>query len=110
MIKILLFILLSSVGTITFKWFPADRAETYNLQVATDKDFSDIVINRPELSDTFYVAELEPGRYYWRVNASNWCCVSDWSEVWSFTLLESMHLNLSPGWIPINKKPKEIME
>lgn len=43
---------------------------TYHFQLATDPEFSDIVIDEDGLTDTIYTMDKpDPGTYYWRVTA-----------------------------------------
>jgi len=70
------------------RWDSSARAETYRLVVATDSQFTNIVLNRAELDSTQYtvVDELnEFTKYYWRVNATNIGGTSDWSAISHFT-------------------------
>jgi hypothetical protein len=69
-------------------WNAASRAETYQIQLASDSDFDAIVVNFDELDSTSYqiTDELDPfTTYYWRVNAKNIGGTSSWSDVFSFT-------------------------
>lgn len=42
---------------------------SYTLQVATDMDFNQIVLEKRRLTDTEFKVNLDPGYYYWRVLA-----------------------------------------
>jgi fibronectin type 3 domain-containing protein len=69
-------------------WNAANRAETYQVQVASDTVFNSIVLNVDEIDSTSYwiSEELEPfTTYYWRVNAENIGGTSGWSTIFSFT-------------------------
>lgn len=73
--------------TPTFQWYPFEWATEYTIQVSTDDDFSDLVIDI-EVSDNFLVVDddLEfETTYFWRVMASGDEQQSDWSETWTFT-------------------------
>jgi fibronectin type 3 domain-containing protein len=70
-----------------FTWQEVQNTDTYTIEIATDDQFSDIVINQSELDETSYQAtglELN-NTYYWRVRGVNEAGPGDWSEVWSFT-------------------------
>ncbi|NLO19597.1 MAG: hypothetical protein GX121_06940, partial [Ignavibacteria bacterium] len=72
-------------STVPFEWEFGVAVETYQLQVATDADFSQVVYD-----DYLTVSEVVVGlamnsEYYWRVKAYNPSSESDWSEVWQFT-------------------------
>ena len=70
-----------------FTWEPTENAETYNLQIAEDDAFNNIIADEFDLLDTSYEFTLPAGltTYYWRVNASNATGEGEWSAVWSFT-------------------------
>ncbi len=67
-------------------WTPVDGAFRYDVQVATDAAFSDIVVNAIGLSQPTYAAGALPSdsTLYWRVTAHN-ACGSSTSDVASFT-------------------------
>ncbi len=70
-----------------FQWTAATQADTYNLQVATDPGFSNLVIDLAVLADTTYssVLDLQSNtEHFWRVQAVNECGASSWSAVFSF--------------------------
>ena len=71
----------------TLTWNNAQGATSYNLQLALDSQFTNLVTNQSGLTSTTYnVPELTNGtQYYWRVNAVNSSGTSTWSESWSFT-------------------------
>jgi len=70
----------------TLQWSSVAGANNYDLQMATNADFSNLVINESGLSGTsFATALLTPNTtYYWRVR-SNSCTVSSYNES-SFTV------------------------
>jgi len=70
------------------EWNPANDAETYHLQLSNQSDFSELILNKGSLSDTWY--ELTEAldystTYHWRVRAGNESGKSNWSESRSFT-------------------------
>lgn len=67
-------------------WKPVTGADSYNIQVSSDSNFSDIVYNRTGITDTIHqVSKLNNFKnYYWRIAAVNDEGVSDWSNKWSF--------------------------
>jgi PGF-pre-PGF domain-containing protein len=75
--------------TPTLQWF-AVLGATYDLQISTSQDFSQLVVDRKGLvlpSYTVGILEtpLSPNTlYYWRVRAKTRLETSDWSQVWSF--------------------------
>ncbi len=71
-----------------FQWAAATQADTYNLQVATDPAFGNLVIDVAGIVDINYssVLDLQSNtEHFWRVQALNECGSSPWSPVYSFT-------------------------
>jgi ligand-binding sensor domain-containing protein len=83
-------------------WSAASRAASYELQVATDPNFSysACVIAKSGITSTsFTVNGLNTHtRYYWRVNATNAAGTSAWSPMVSFT-------TFGIGGIPVPAAP-----
>ncbi|MFZ0546743.1 MAG: choice-of-anchor Q domain-containing protein [Candidatus Promineifilaceae bacterium] len=71
----------------TFSWEPIDGVFDYQLEVATDSQFNNIVYSKDALgtSDTPYEYFEENTQYFWRVQTSNNCGEGPYSEVYSFT-------------------------
>lgn len=70
----------------TLKWEAAERADTYDFQVATDSNFNNKVVQLRDVTSTYYPGNFKGNTiYYWRVRARNQSGNSDWSDVWSFT-------------------------
>lgn len=72
--------------TTTLEWKRNSQNETYNLQVATDGDFQNIVFDTTNMRNNEYVLRnLQPNtRYYWRVSSQSSTCSSKWSKVFMF--------------------------
>lgn len=74
--------------TPVLKWFKVDRAGLSHLQVSTDEDFNELIVDESGIADTIY-SILTPLNnqtvYYWRVSFTNPIGEGDWSDVWSFT-------------------------
>ncbi|MCF7832693.1 MAG: family 10 glycosylhydrolase [Candidatus Marinimicrobia bacterium] len=67
---------------VPFVWEKHPQAETYHIQVATDKDFSFIVYEERLLDRNRLNKKLPKAyTYYWRVKADN---TNDWSPIWTF--------------------------
>ncbi|KUG09507.1 reprolysin-like metallopeptidase [Solirubrum puertoriconensis] len=65
-----------------FTWSAIQGATSYDLQVATDAGFSNLVISQTGLTTNSYTAATtlqENGRYYWRVRGTAECGVGNWS-------------------------------
>lgn len=54
----------------TFSWEKADNVKSYHLQVASDTEFGNIVLDQKPVTEQ-YVSNIHfaPGEYYWRVAA-----------------------------------------
>lgn len=72
---------------VTLTWEVADLAFSYDLQVATDPDFSTLVVDETGITETTEeITDLELNVvHYWRVRSvSEGGTPSDWSEEWQF--------------------------
>src|SRR5690554_2084407 len=71
---------------IEFSWNSFPDANTYELQVATDIDFTTLVIHETSLTttNTFPSGLTSNQKYYWRTKANN----SSWSEVRTFRIVD----------------------
>jgi len=72
--------------TPTLTWNAASGADSYRVQVSTRSNFSKIVFDQSDLTDTS-VTLPELGRltkYYWHVSATNDYGTSPYSATWSF--------------------------
>lgn len=71
----------------TFTWNAVAQAASYDLEIATDAAFTNIVHSASGLTGTSYNgASLNTStQYHWRVKANNTCGVGNWSAVFSFT-------------------------
>ncbi len=70
-------------------WGRVDGAETYHVQVGTQRTLNEPLVDVLALADTAHaVTDLNPNTmYYWRVRASN-AGPFNWSETWSFSTSE----------------------
>ena len=70
-----------------FIWQADNAGTTYELEIATDPGFTNIISTTTDLNATSFIGvNLEATTtYYWRVRGSNLCGNSDWSSVFSFT-------------------------
>lgn len=74
--------------TPTFTWNAVSGATSYDLQVATDSGFTNIVINATGLTNTNYTpgTSLNPNSsYYWRTRANNGCGSGSYATPFSFS-------------------------
>lgn len=72
--------------TLTFVWSSVPRAKFYQLQLASDLQFSQIIYDILNINDTTYqITDLKPlSEYFWRVLAYNDSTSSNWSSIWRF--------------------------
>ncbi|WP_194977130.1 PKD domain-containing protein, partial [Aquiflexum lacus] len=80
---------------VNITWQSDSNADAYQVQVSTDSDFGNIIIDESGIVENGYTTpELGANTtYYWRVLASNTAGDSDWSGVWSFTTEEEVVVN-----------------
>jgi len=73
-------------------WNALSGAASYDIQIATDPAFSNIVRSATGLAGTSYTPSpaLDPGTvYYWRVRGNNACGGGAYSTVWAFRTVTS---------------------
>ncbi len=68
-------------------WNKVVGATNYNLQIAKDSDFVQVVSNHLVLSDTFYLEKnlTSNSEYFWKVSGSNDYSSGEWSEIRKFS-------------------------
>ncbi len=85
-----------------FTWLPnANEPSSYNLQISTNTNFSDIVFEHTKILNTnFTLGEILNigNQYFWRVSANYGALQGPWSEVWNFTTIAPVEINLNTGW------------
>ncbi len=59
-------------NSIGFSWASVSNAEEYRLQIATDDNFSNIIVDQVTTMTSFSNT-LDEGQYYWRIVSSNEC-------------------------------------
>jgi len=72
----------------TFAWSPSPQAATYDIQVATDAGFSNVVASASGLTGTSFqpASDLAIGTlHYWRVRSTSACGTGAYSSAFSFT-------------------------
>ena len=71
---------------VTFEWEPGEQAFEYQVQIATDSDFSDVVIDDTVLETFKDVEDLDLNiHYFWRVRSiTEGGTESEWSDIWEF--------------------------
>jgi hypothetical protein len=75
--------------TIVFQWEETYDTDSYNIQVATNRNFTNIFFERENISATSYeVGNLEyQTTYFWRVSSSNLAGRGAWSMIREFSTL-----------------------
>lgn len=92
-----------------FTWKTSDQADLYHLQLATDENFSNIIVEDSTITQpTFSLSDsLEnEDQYWWRVRATNEGGTSAWSNSWSFitqTATSSNELTEIPNEVILNQ-------
>jgi photosystem II stability/assembly factor-like uncharacterized protein len=78
----------------TLIWTSSNGAEKYQLQVALDSLFVEIIYDIPNITDVFYKIGplLSQTTYYWRVRASNKNGTSAYSSIWKFSTVDTSTL------------------
>jgi hypothetical protein len=71
----------------TFEWNAVTEATSYTIEYSLDDTFA--APNTADTSETSYTHsfDLAIGTWYWRVKAANAAAESEWSSVWSYTIL-----------------------
>ena len=69
-----------------FQWTKCGNADSYEITVATDKEFTNIVFTQSEISNLNYSQTLPNNNthYYWKVRAFSGEDMSPWSSTWTF--------------------------
>jgi len=79
-----------------FTWHHTPLADKYILQLANDESFNEILREKNNIIDSFYVAEFNlkyNSKYFWRVIAENETGKGDFSEVYSFNTILPEYLS-----------------
>jgi hypothetical protein len=84
---------------VRLEWSPRGFISDFALQIATDEDFTNIVVNETSLTSTVYefTDPADNTTYYWRAMTSNYGGDSDWSDTVSFHAGESMVAVTTPN-------------
>jgi hypothetical protein len=81
------------------EWNKVTDADYYNLQVATNNGFNNLIIDKYNLTNNYYEYKAENGeqltlntKYFWRVKAGNSVGLSDWSDYYYFTTIDDVSI------------------
>jgi hypothetical protein len=82
----------------TLSWNMTENAISYNVQLARDNNFTDLVAEASNITTTnFQVYGLTYNtKYFWRILAKNQSSDSEWSETWTFLTQLQKPLLISP--------------
>jgi hypothetical protein len=97
----------TSSSTPTFHWDLAEGTETYRLQVASDANFTSILIDISTPNNSYTPTDSLPqGNYSWRVQIRRYGNIENaWSEIEQFTLSYPAPGGLIPDWVVIQYAP-----
>jgi hypothetical protein len=89
----------NEVLPITIDWAPRGFVSSCHLQVATDAEFSTLLVDDPNLKKTPYILQtVEPDTtYYWRVCTINEAGPSEWSEDFFETVPPTIQVKVPNG-------------
>lgn len=84
---------------VTLDWNAANQATAYDVQVATDMNFNNIVAQGNDITATeFAVTGLSyESTYYWRARSKNALGSSSWSNTWKFFTIKN------PNFVGLNE-------
>ena len=73
-------------------WNKVNNTDAYSCQIASDSNFSQIMINDTTVVDTTkqIILTTHGEKYYWRVRGKNYAGYGEWSDVWSFTTIVAL--------------------
>lgn len=67
---------------VNFSWSENSEAVSYNIQIAKDNAFSDLVADQTTTESSYQFTPGEEAQFYWRVRNNYASKQSPWSEVW----------------------------
>lgn len=93
---------LNTAVTPQLVWNRVLDASSYDLQIATDSEFGNIVIEQYDISDSVYLSALlnSGTTYFWRVRGANLTGAGDWSLPWRFTTRVMPDLEVTAVQLP----------
>ncbi|PKL78459.1 MAG: hypothetical protein CVV25_11560 [Ignavibacteriae bacterium HGW-Ignavibacteriae-4] len=91
-----------SIGTplsILFTWPATPGAQTYDLQVSDDPNFTNLLVNQMNITDVSlpWAAPNYNKKYYWRMRTLGQACISEWSNAFNFKTAYPAAVALTPG-------------
>jgi hypothetical protein len=84
---------------VTLEWTSRGFTRSFQLQVATNNEFTALIVDESGLTETRYILDtVEPeATYYWRVSMSNHGGTSDWASRSFTTVAPMIHLTAPNG-------------
>jgi subtilisin-like proprotein convertase family protein len=71
--------------TLNFSWLPSENATSYEIQIATDSNFTNVIKVDNATSSSYSISELAPDTdYFWRVMPKNAICNGLFSNKYTF--------------------------
>jgi predicted phage tail protein len=91
-------------------WSAVSNAETYEVEVSKNPDFSSLVVNNNSLTtNEFTVSGLQQDTsYYWRVRAINSAGTSPYSIVWTFRTIKPVLIPAVPSLLSPTNGAKDL--
>ena len=79
--------LVNQDNSLELKWSPTGFADKFYLQVSTDQNFSNPVVDDSNLTAVTYTLNSlqQEQDYFWHVKSKNLAGWGDWSDTWQFT-------------------------
>src|ERR1019366_1219470 len=89
----------NQAAPVTLAWAPQGLVGSFDLQMATDEAFADLVVDTNGLGSGSYVLQdpLPDTQYFWRVRAVNQGGTSDWASASFATVPPVLHLIYPAG-------------
>lgn len=95
-------------ATPVFQWEPVSDAERYEIQIARDSHFVQLIHAVPGIPGASYVPSADlvrefeaAGMVYWKVRALAGSDVGVWSETWRFSHAQYVEPPREPEWLEI---------
>ncbi len=91
-----------SVGVnlnVVFNWPAAAGANTYDLQVSDDANFTNLLVDQMNITDVNFswAAPTYNKKYYWRMRTLGQACASEWSNAFNFKTAYPAAIASAPG-------------
>ncbi|MES2487294.1 MAG: proprotein convertase P-domain-containing protein, partial [Bacteroidota bacterium] len=95
--------------TVAFEWQDAANASTYEIEVATDANFTNIVAQGSVTDTNFSTFLSQSTQYYWRLRPGNAGCSGDYAEAFSFTTGYNLCTDYISTDVPLNISASDVV-